>query len=1336
MAILQWDRFLTLEGGPRGNFERLCGGIVRSKFRGYGNFRQLLNQPGVEFHLEITQKNKILGDIGRWWGWQCKWFERKADNGLRTGQRDQIKDSISKTLTHVSEITDWVLWTPHVLIRKDQEWFYGLHEELNLPFRLHLWTEEDIAAYTIGDASVLREAYFGELILTSERLRNLYNKSIAPISDRWTPEVHSRGREESEIRKALGEVDEWAKLDENIQNIIKYRDLMGKEDVEKRWLDTIITNVNEILGVTQQILHTLEEGRFDLLQDILQNRTVRVEQNAVKTSRILRVVRSKAGLYAYNLIVYCSNALRLCDELNEAISTRIVAVAAPAGCGKTQLACELTNERNTLPHGLLFHGRDLKARGSLDDFAKTITLGAKYVPTIGVLFEAVNSFGQRIGYRVPIVIDGLNEAEDPRRWHSLLAEADVILKEYPYVLLVVTLRPDFVEEALNQDINVLNFDEFKQDFNEVAFKYLEHWKINAPDEELPSLLRHPFTLRMFCESVNPTRQNQKSVSFSLNSITDIFEKHLNTIKCRIEELAPPNNRISKQDVETALNSIAEYLWLNNVRWIERETLRKRLNDQGRSWNHSIVRALEQEGLLFSVIQNRAHGYIVAHDLLAGHIIAASLTYGKGQKDFEQWLDEKVISRLFGPPAETHTFQTDILQALVERIPRDYPGSQLWKLLPMHLQIKVLIQTAALEPKYLDRTTVEKICSLVENGEYGLFHQFKNVRDNRDHPLNADTLDSLLRKMTVATRDLLWTEWLRENLNHRYTPLKEIYGYGFDYSALNDVQPLLQRWKDRRTYEGDELRARWLMWVLASTVHELRDNATQALYWFGRMEPKKLFALTIDSIGLNDPYVTERMFSAAYGVVMAHQDKKETFKPVLKEFLAELVPKVVGIDAEHYTPHYGTRKHIRGIIDFSKNLYADIVPIKLMNNWSFKSESVSVSVEDATQFDDEISYEIRWGIEDADIRSLYDWGLSEEAFVLERRHVESQVAEVIKRLGWEQSTFRTVDLDIRKQAGFRGYGKYYHIDTYLTKYRKIGYERYIVYLDDKEDHSFKWDGFYTPDLDPSFPARPPVVNQIDLTNNDWLFETNKDDQDWVKPASVSLPLGMLRREEINGESGPWIAVRGSAIASRSTLGRRVHLEISLLIDVNTNIKAISSHAEKQDISLWKYHDTPTKYYIYANEIPWHPAYADLCDYEQEISAMKELKPLCMAYRYSWESRGRAKEHVTDVYVPSPQISKELSLYTVAQSFAHFCPDGTRGSITLSEIEGVEGNILYLREDMLSQYMLENDATWLVSSEKFLTNTNEPPPEWLVSLRKERKLEWHETIPFEKVQKRKI
>jgi hypothetical protein len=120
MSSLDWTAFNSLRGSKSQNFEKLCRALIRCHFEPYGKFRALKNQPGVEFHLELSQNCPRLGEPPRWYGWQCKFHELTDRGRLRASSQRNIEDSIKKTEKYLPDITDWVLWTPFTLSKEDQ----------------------------------------------------------------------------------------------------------------------------------------------------------------------------------------------------------------------------------------------------------------------------------------------------------------------------------------------------------------------------------------------------------------------------------------------------------------------------------------------------------------------------------------------------------------------------------------------------------------------------------------------------------------------------------------------------------------------------------------------------------------------------------------------------------------------------------------------------------------------------------------------------------------------------------------------------------------------------------------------------------------------------------------------------------------------------------------------------------------------------------------------------------------------------------------------------------------------------------------------------------------
>ncbi|MGL6307224.1 hypothetical protein ACSZMF_16085 [Aeromonas caviae] len=90
MPEANWDVFKKLPGAAEENFETLCRALVRRHYGRFGCFKQLANQPGVEFHLQLHEPC-YLGDPPRWIGWQCKWYE--LTNGQDLGAARKKRSS-------------------------------------------------------------------------------------------------------------------------------------------------------------------------------------------------------------------------------------------------------------------------------------------------------------------------------------------------------------------------------------------------------------------------------------------------------------------------------------------------------------------------------------------------------------------------------------------------------------------------------------------------------------------------------------------------------------------------------------------------------------------------------------------------------------------------------------------------------------------------------------------------------------------------------------------------------------------------------------------------------------------------------------------------------------------------------------------------------------------------------------------------------------------------------------------------------------------------------------------------------------------------------------------
>lgn len=1326
MPALDWGVFTTLPGSPEKNFELLCRGIVRQNFGSCGRFQALANQPGVEFHLKLDRDCDPLGHAGRWLGWQCKWYDLPASGALGANRRGQIEDGLQKTERHVPGLTDWVLWTRRTLTKADQEWFYGLSSEM----KLHLWTGDEVDNLLSGQAAVLRSTYFGELILTPEILRERNDQSIAPIRDRWQPDVHHVRDAERELRRMLGEAESWdiltnlsARLRASAQAV------ESSPKVPSRLVDyvtAVVTTSRDSADTLDAVAGGIGTGDLDLIRDELAARPRALPPDAVTAPRRLRAGNQRVSLYATNAVADCHDAIRAIGDIEAGFASGLVAVIAPAGCGKTHLAAQLTAGTTARPPGVLLHGRELHANHTLDDLARTLTLGTQPMPSMEALLAAVDAAGQRAQHRLPVLIDGLNESEDPRRWKPLLAALEPVLSKYPYVLLIFTLRPAFTSDAMPDGVRRVEIEDYGEDAIVVISKYFRHWKIDATDVSLPHFLRHPLTLRLFCEVTNPTRAQLVGMNAAPGSMTAVFDRYLKQVGVRVAELASRTHRFCASDVNIAIASIAIRMWETRTRSVELSELRDLLGDGHLPWDQSLLRALEQEGVLLRMPSGGSDTFVPAYDLLGGHIIANALLAERGASSFAEWVKEASTTSQLGFDYDVrHPLADDILQSLVEQVPRRFYAKQLWQLVEQPLRGRALRQAVLLEPAFLDAATVDAALGLVRAGDGAILWKLWQVRGTPDHPLNAEGLDRALREMTVGDRDLRWTEWIRDNVD-------EVLRRG--RSLARDLQHLDERWRAGQLRTGDRLRARWVMWTLTSTLRLLRDHATRALYWFGRSDPEGLFGLTTDSLHVNDAYVSERMLAASYGVVMSHQQAPADFAVFLKPFLEQLASALAGPSASAPTEHYLTQLYVRGIVAFAAKYYEALLPPALSGTVTF---AAPVSVEALAENDpraDEAEQTLNTDFVNYTLGSLFDDRGNYDMGHAGHRAAVAHVRGVVWALGWRAATFAALDRRIESNS-YRGRREGRALaERYGKKYGWIGFYTYAGLLAERGALPLENHEFSDVDIDPSFPEGAPSDGTASLSLS-WLKPSIESHETWMRAGTTSVPRSLLRRERIGGYDGPWVCAHAFVSAKDRVLGREAWAFISALVtpkECVPRLMAALRDGERPMVAR----DAPSDYYTFAGEIPWHPNFAlealDENAYSGSVATGDdEITVEILAHSYAWENHHSEMNRAGNTRVPSHDFSHRFELVSKPQCFDQFLGDGSRATITLSGVDGLEGDLLYIREDLIQQYMGNRDIVWSAFGERELRPYPASPPNWLVNAHQQGTNSWHEVYSSEDV-----
>ena len=597
-------------------------------------------------------------------------------------------------------------------------------------------------------------------------------------------------------------------------------------------------------------------------------------------------------------------------------------ILGDAGVGKTHIACNICDDRlNTGVPALFVRGiRFTSDRPIEEQLRGILDIPPSY--SWNDFLQALSAAAEAYHTRIPLVIDGLNESTHngafSNVWRLGLAGLVQEIAQTKNLALITTCRTSYTE-AIWENENPPNsvyscgFDT-DEELEEAVIKYFNEYKIKADLTAAPlEQFRHPIYLKIFCETQNPTKDTEIDIYVGEQTLFEVFDeylKHCNRSVCHRLGLHPKTSMI-----QPVLTKIGEYFWEHRSRHIPLEELVLIVDKQSREqleWLTSKTHAIEDEGLLIYRDWGQDEDVMYfTYDLLGGYLIAQYLLQqtSDGVEDFLNC--EDTMAALFGEDYEAlHPMHSDISRCLAALLPVQ-TGKFLHNLLDNEIAIDLSICALfKISPEYINRDCINFVTRLFETHQNRepLLELAQNTVGHANHPFNASFWSERLLELSMAERDLSWTEHIRQNVE-RFEKILE----RFETSCQSDQQ-LSDSSKKRLN-----LLAEYTMWLLTSTVRPLRDKATRALYWYGRRFPQVFFELVANSLTINDPYIPERMLAATYGIAMARQHDFEDASfanELLPLYGRQLYEAMFKPSAPYSTTHVLARDYARRTIDIA------------------------------------------------------------------------------------------------------------------------------------------------------------------------------------------------------------------------------------------------------------------------------------------------------------------------------------------------------------------------------------------------------------------------------------
>jgi hypothetical protein len=605
-------------------------------------------------------------------------------------------------------------------------------------------------------------------------------------------------------------------------------------------------------------------------------------------------------------------------------NTPALALTGKAGMGKSHLLAAVSNarrERGLL--SILILGQHLT---TLEDPWTQILRELHIDCDRDTFLGVINTLGETRGSRVLMCVDALNEGQGRHIWEDHIGGFFEVLSHYPWIGLVISVRSSYQELLLPENvqkrhhISVVDHHGFELFEYEATKRFFSYYQIQLPS--IPLLhpeFSNPLFLRLFCEGLYKKGLSQIPPGYEgISAILDFF---LDAVDASLSKKYNFNksHRLTRYTVDslaaellnigsTSLPFDDAYFWIldlpklrslaepDRIRFFEDLIVEGVLNkDLDYQWQEDKGEVSQREVIYFT------------YERFGDHLIAAHL--------IDQYVDKKNPENSFAyNPKLVKLFDNQrglqpnqgLIEALSIQLP-EQTRVELHQALPV-LSLEESLVSGFIESilwrkhdsysntafEYINRIILDKYW------KEAFLDTIVSVSASVGHPLNSDFLHRELSSRSMADRDACWTGYLHfkysRNFEEGASSVQRIIDWAWSYA---DKAPL--------NAESAFLLAQAITWFFTSTNRPLRDSATKALIALLENRIDTLLRLLQAFEKVNDPYIYERLWTAAYGCTMRTQDLESL--NALANYTYETI-----FDKEEVYTHILLRDSARGVIE--------------------------------------------------------------------------------------------------------------------------------------------------------------------------------------------------------------------------------------------------------------------------------------------------------------------------------------------------------------------------------------------------------------------------------------
>jgi hypothetical protein len=935
-VTIEWQNIRHFNSSQNNAFEELVCQLAREEPIANKNefYRVAAPDGGVEAYCVLNN--------GYEYGWQAKYFQ-----SMGTSQWSQLKESFETAFrTHPSLKKYYIcipldrqdprrdnqMWFMDKWNEKIQEWAkYANNHGRNIAFEY--WGSSELVHRLSQEKHAGRKLFwFSQEEFSNVWFQSHIENSIKNLGHRYTPELNI----ELDISKYFDAISRNDAFRENIKDhfhvffkkINKAVSSLSRQEATQDNVKLISTALNRLktqfdISQKPKLLH--------LNIDDIQNSCKLISSSLSECEKMLNDEKSSNNI-SKDSINYCRHTINeasstlydfedfICSPTLSLANLPVMLLSGEAGIGKSHLLADIASKRiNKKQPCVLLLGQHFTSKESPWTQILNNLLRVRYNEK--ELLGALNAKAEAQGERLLFIIDAINEGKGCYFWPDHINGFINEFSRYPWIGLVLSIRSSYENLIIPKKLvpNDIAIRVIHRGFNNVEYQassfFFSQYGIEQPSVPLlhPEF-SNPLFLKLFCEGLHRSGQSRVPKGYGgISSIIDFFLESLDKKLSHPSFFDYPSDR---HIVKRVINNLIKYKTENNSSFIPYEgafdiadRVLSQFSDKRRFLDALISDGVLSKNLYWLKENKYEEGIYLAYERFEDHLTASYLL----DKHLEKQNPEKAFEdgSALAHYIERDYYRQGILEALSVQVPERI-DKELYELLDDKKKAYSTVVGAFIHSLIWRKpeTIKGKVKVYINQNilcyehTFDLFFQMVySVSSDPEHFFNADSLHCYLMQFLMADRDSTWTTYLHDK-NYEGSAMQRL----IDWAWLD---------KDK-SYLSDESRllaGKALSWLFTSTNIVFRDSATRALVVLLENNIPVIKQLLYDFKDVNDPYVYERIFAAAYGAVL-RSDKLEDLEALSQHILTTIFKK-----DEVYT-NVLVRDYARNIIEYAiyKNLF--------------------------------------------------------------------------------------------------------------------------------------------------------------------------------------------------------------------------------------------------------------------------------------------------------------------------------------------------------------------------------------------------------------------------------